>query len=108
MSHLTKLFLCLMLLLVVVSLPIIEPTHAQTTSETDITIDQHEANVWQAKVEFWRIWEARQRLLSEHTARTWEAKTEFFRDLALKDHIAKTWNAKVKFWRNLQPSTGDL
>lgn len=101
MSHLTKLPLWLLLILMVV-LPILaQPTLAQKTSEIAITVDPHEANIWNSKVEFWRDWKAQQRL-QEHIAKTWEAKTEYFRELEINDHIAKTWKAKTEFWQNIE------
>ncbi len=77
MSLKRKLFLGLMLALLV-SLPAVSSEQAPPDIPYDVS--QHEINVWQAKVDFWRTWEAHQRLLDDHTARTWEAKVEFWQN----------------------------
>lgn len=97
MSLATKLFLYLMFVLVV-SLPVV--TSAQDEARITIEVSQHEAHVWDAKVEFYRELEAHQMLMAEHMASTWEAKTEFFHDLAFSQHIAQTWEAKIAFYQS--------
>jgi hypothetical protein len=47
-------------------------------SATDLS---HQAHVWNAKTEFWRLWEANQRL-----------------DASLA-HQGKIWDAKVDYWQ---------
>ena len=77
MSIATKLFLCLLLVLMV-SLPVV--AIAQEEAGIVSEVDQHEANVWDAKVEFYREWEFQQ-LMAEHIAATWRAKATFWQNV---------------------------
>ena len=76
MSHAIKLFLCLILVLMV-SLPIVTSAFAQDEAGATIEVTQHEADVWQAKADFWHEWQFQQRV-AETIAATWEAKAAFW------------------------------